>query len=89
MDTNRAARAAEIMALRILLSNLYAEVLGRRPDGLARMREIEKATSDAADQLDVRKFSSEDGEVFRHLYLHELETFWKGVELHFPPDAAG
>lgn len=63
-------RSAEIMAIRLLLSDLYVELCLAAADPVA---EVERRKLLYIQLLD------DSGDELSQLALHELETFWKHV----------
>lgn len=62
------------MALRIMLSDLWREVLLMQSDPVRRADQVARLQLDSLDRLAETSSMPDD---FKHQALHEIETFWK------------
>ena len=76
-DPVREMRGAEQMVMRLLVSTLWEEFLLSRDEPVAALNEISNRMLSSLDTLTDKGGASE---LFDQTSLHEMETFWKGVQ---------
>lgn len=77
MDPVAIRRSAQHVTIRLLLSDLYVLRCMGADDPVAEAGRLAGLKLNAADWLAETSPGSDD---FKHALLHELETFWSGVQ---------